>query len=782
MSNEYSGLHGLFRVFLAGTAMATVAACSSGGGGDGGGNSFRTQEFRNSSGLDQIRASQGYAQVTGAQGGEGVVIAIVDDGIDEDHPDLAPNLINSLSFNGAGDVDSEHGTAVAGIAAGADGNGGIQGVAFNAGILAFQAGSQDPNSPNEIILDNQAIASAVDTASSNGADIINMSLGFPFSGTVRFSDGSIADRTPSAGAQLIGDAMSRAAGRGSLMVVSAGNDGGSLDEFEDAFDLDRGSVVELGANFPALFADDPDTANGVIVAVAVDDDNDLANFSNTCLGVEQRCLAAPGVNFRGAQPGGGVGNIGSGTSYSAPLISGSAAVVQAAFPGTSPQEAGNRLLSTATDLGARGTDSTFGRGLLNLENALTPQGQLTVATTDRLDGSKAPLAGSGLSLGSSLAFSGAGADLLSEAIALDNDNFPFGVDLSGSAETQSRTTGLSSFIASSDRRSVVLASEDMQATLSLAEDPWLDDPHRAPFAPSDTSLHKEASSPRFNMQSELAEGVDFFFGLNGSSVTEAGITQRVPEAGGLFQPAAFLAPFDQLAGEQTGGGTAIALSDSTSLLLSTFVSSEDTSGRQSSMQKIELAHRTFADIQLRLGYGFMDEDGGFLGSEASGAFGSDSGGKSHYVDLSLVAPVTEDFKLFSAYTYGLTDGSGGSGLVSEVSRLRSSAFGAGLSLGDVASNGDGLTFMIGQPLRVSEGSAEVTVPTGRTSDGEVIRDSGSLDLSPSGREFAFEATYDFGLRDEDHGLATGVFLRLNPDHDPDAKPDAGIGMKYKLTF
>ncbi|MGI9488759.1 MAG: S8 family peptidase [Geminicoccaceae bacterium] len=760
--------------------MATLAAC--GGGSDGGSNSFRTQEFRNSSGLDQIRASQGYAQVTGPQGGEGVVIAVLDDGIDEDHPDLAPNLIESLLFDGAADVDSDHGTAVTGIAAGADGNGGIQGVAFNAGILAFQVGDEDPNNPNEILFDSGVIASAIDTASTDGADIINMSFGFDFSGTLRQSDGSIVDQDPNAGAQLIGDAMQRAAGRGSLMVVAAGNDGDSLDELEDLVDVPRGTIVEIGAGFPALFAADPGTANGVIVAVAVEDDNDLADFSNTCLGVEQRCLAAPGVDFQGAQPGGGVGSIGSGTSYAAPIIGGAAAVVQAAFPGTSPQEAGNRLLTTATDLGISGTDSTFGRGLLNLENALTPQGQLNVATSDRLNGAKTPLAGSGLSLGSSLAFGGAGANILSEAIALDDDNFPFGVDLSGSAKTQSRTTGLASFIASSDRRSVALASQDIEATLSLAEDHWRDDPYRAPFAPSDTSLHKEASSPRLEMRSEVTEGMDFFFGLNGSSVTEAGITQRVSEAGGLFQPAAFLAPFDQLAGEQTGGGTAIALSDTTSLHLSTFVSSDDASRRESSMQKIELTHRTYADIELRLGYGFMDEDGGFLGSEASGVFGGDGGGKSHYVDLSLVAPVTEDLKLFSAYTYGLTDGSGGSGLVSDVSRLRSSAFGAGFSIADIASEGDGLTFMVGQPLRVSKGSAEVTVPTGRTSDGQVIQDSGSLDLSPSGREVAFEATYNFGLQHNDHGLAAGTFLRLNPDHDPDANPDVGIGMKYKLAF
>jgi len=770
-----------FRLMLVSMGLATLTACSGSGGNDSG-NGFGAEEFQRSTGLDQIRAAEGFAQITGAEGGEGTIIAVLDDGIDENHPDLAPNLIDSLLFDDAVDVDSDHGTAVAGIAAGAGGNGGILGVAFNADLLAFQVGDEDPDNQNEILFDSDVIASALETAVDEGADIVNMSFAFPTSGTIRLDDGTIIEPDPNAGAEIIQGGMETAADNGLLMVVGAGNDGDELDEVEDLNDLDPGSVVELGANFPALFAREPALSDAVIVAVAVDDDNDLAFFSNTCLGVENRCLAAPGVNFTGALPGGGIGDIGSGTSYSAPLVSGAAAVVQSAFPGTSPQEAGDRLLSTATDLGANGTDSIFGRGLLNLENALSPQGSLSVATSDRLDGSSEPLAGSGLSLGSSLALGGAGIDLLAEAIVLDEDNFPFGVDLSGSAQTQSRSTGLSSFIKSSDRRSAVVTSEDVQATLSLAEDPWRDDPYRAPFAPSDTSLHKEAASPRLEMHSELVDGVDVFFGLNGSSVTDAGITKSVAAAGRLFEPAAFLAPFDQLGGEQTGGGASIALSDSTDLLLSTFVSADTDSGREASMQKIELTHRSFADVEIRLGYGFMSEDGGFLGGEASGAFGGDSGGNSHYVDVSLVAPITEDVKLFGAYSHGLTDASGGSGLITGVSRLQSSAFGAGLSLADIASEGDGLTFIVGQPLRVSEGSADVTVPIGRTSDGRVIRERADLDLTPSGREIAFEATYDFSLAGDDQQLATGVFLRLNPDHDPDARPDAGIGIKYTLAF
>ncbi len=772
----------LFRLVPACIALAALAACGGSGSGSGSVGGPGSLEFQRSTGLDQIRAAEGFAQITGDEGGEGTVIAVLDDGIDELHPDLAPNLIDSLLFDDAIDVDSDHGTAVSGIAAGAAGNGGIVGVAFNAGLLAFQVGNEDPDNENEILFDSNVIASALEEAVDEGADIVNMSFAFSTSGTIRLDDGTIIEPDPSAGAAVIRGGMETAADNGLLMVIAAGNDGNDLDIVEDENGLDPGSVVDLGANFPALFAREPDLSNAIIAAVAVDEDNDLALISNSCLGVENRCLAAPGVDFTGAQPGGGVGDIGSGTSYAAPLISGAAAVVQAAFPGTSPQEAGNRLLSTATDLGADGTDSIFGRGLLNLENALSPQGTLSVATSDRLDGSSEPLADSGLALGSSLALGGKGVDLLTKAVVLDQDNFPFGVDLSAFAETQSRSTGLSSFIESADRRSAAVTTKTVEATLSLAEDPWRDDPYRAPFAPSDTSLHKQSDSLRLQMRSEVADGVDVFFGLNGSSVTEAGIVGSATEAGGLFEPAAFLAPFDQIAGEQTGGGASIALGDSTDLLLSTFVSSDPESGRQASMQKIELQHRTLADIEIRLGYGFMNEDGGFLGSEASGAFGGNSDGNSHYLDLSLVAPITEDLKLFGAYSHGLTDASGGSGVISGVSRLQSSAFGAGLSLTDVAKEGDGLTFMVGQPLRVSEGSADVSVPTARTADGQVIRESADLDLTPAGREIAFEATYDVGLAGDDQELGTGVFLRLNPDHDPNARPDVGFGVKYTLAF
>ncbi|MGH1480231.1 MAG: S8 family serine peptidase, partial [Geminicoccales bacterium] len=392
MAIEFGTHQKTLKTLLCGTAMLTLAACGGGGGGGGGGNtgggtagdanSFRNEDFNNSTGLEQIRAAEGFAQITGQLDGDGTTIAILDDGIDEDHPDLQSNgtrTVTSLLFNGAQDVDSAHGTGVAGIAAGGNGNGGIRGVASSADILAFQVGDQDPNDPTEILFDNEAIASAVVEASNRGADVINMSLGVPLSGLLVDGDGDvvISQRFVDVAAlnQDIADAILTATNSGSLVVIAAGNDRNNLGGTEFV-DIGPDAPAFLGVNTVEVVGGEvvierAASADGVIVAIALDENNQRAGFSNSCLGVEDRCLAAPGVDFQGAQPGGGIGNIGSGTSYAAPMISGAAAVVQAAF-GVSPQAAGDRLLTTATDLGAPGADADTGVGLLNLENALSP--------------------------------------------------------------------------------------------------------------------------------------------------------------------------------------------------------------------------------------------------------------------------------------------------------------------------------------------------------------------------------------------------------------------------
>ena len=94
------------------------------------------------------------------------------------------------------------------------------------------------------------------------------------------------------------------------------------------------------------------------------------SFYLTALGVRVRAPDETGAQF-----------LWSGTSFSAPIISGAVALLAQAFPTLTGSQIVDLLLRTATDLGDNGTDAIYGRGELNLTRAFQPQGQQSIAGT-----------------------------------------------------------------------------------------------------------------------------------------------------------------------------------------------------------------------------------------------------------------------------------------------------------------------------------------------------------------------------------------------------------------
>ena len=149
--------------------------------------------------------------------GSGQVIAIVDTGVDETHPDLAPNLWNGPGgIHGADFVDpgttpddfNLHGSHVAGTAAAVANNGiGVAGVAPQAQIMAIRALDADGGGSTS------AIADGIAFAANNGAGVINLSLGGPAGG----------------GDQALSDAIALAETRGAVVVAAAGNENNNND-------------------------------------------------------------------------------------------------------------------------------------------------------------------------------------------------------------------------------------------------------------------------------------------------------------------------------------------------------------------------------------------------------------------------------------------------------------------------------------------------------------------------------------------------------------------------
>lgn len=264
-------------------------------------------------GVDRIDADLLWPSNTGA----GVRVAVLDTGIDLDHPDLVGNIkggFNAVNPHKKADDDNGHGTHVAGIIAAANNSIGVVGVAPSASLYAVKVlGASGSGYLSDII-------EGLGWCADKGIQVVNMSLG------------------TSSDVQSLHDAIAAAADRGIVLVAAAGNNGPGAD------------TVLYPAKYPE------------VIAVAATDQTDAAAyFSSTGPAVE---LAAPGVNIYSTVKGGGYAYM-SGTSMATPHVSGTAALVIAASYGN----VRDRLCSTATDLGERGRDNVHGYGLVDADGA-----------------------------------------------------------------------------------------------------------------------------------------------------------------------------------------------------------------------------------------------------------------------------------------------------------------------------------------------------------------------------------------------------------------------------
>lgn len=344
---------------------------------------FRTSEFKRNYGLDLINAERRYA--AGATG-KGSLVAVYDTGAKIDHFDLAPNIDHTLSYNyftndgSMSDADG-HGTHVASIIAGAKNERGTHGVAYEASLMILKGLPDGSSSTDREINGLTTFADAQRRAASAGAIAINHSWSFTDpNGNTRFIDEyrSASDLRNYYGNDLI-TAIETSAAAGLVSVFATANDSHSAPS------------VNAGA---AIYMSDV-VKNHTIAVTAIDQNDNIADFANHCGVARDFCLAAPGVSIHGA----GIDRdtvIYSGTSNAAPHVSGAVALLKSNFPELTGGEITKILFETARDAGAVGTDNVFGRGILDLENAVAPQGSVSILATNSINGRKYDLAESGV--------------------------------------------------------------------------------------------------------------------------------------------------------------------------------------------------------------------------------------------------------------------------------------------------------------------------------------------------------------------------------------------------
>ncbi|MGH8915363.1 MAG: S8 family peptidase [Acidimicrobiia bacterium] len=243
--------------------------------------------------------------------GDGVVVAVIDSGVNMSHPDLIgqihdakwdffdddndPSPSSTNSFEG-------HGTAVAGVIAAAANGVGIIGVAPGAEIMVIRS-CQDGGCMSLDLV--EGIHFAVD----HGADIINLSLG-----SVTSEDDALED------------AIDYARSHDILVVTAAGNDSIDLDNLDPGQRLIPGGLP----------------LSNILTVAASDRSDNLAGFSNYGPGTVD--IVAPGVDILTTVVTGGYDSW-QGTSFSSPLVAGVAALLLSAEPGTGHEELIARITS-----------------------------------------------------------------------------------------------------------------------------------------------------------------------------------------------------------------------------------------------------------------------------------------------------------------------------------------------------------------------------------------------------------------------------------------------------
>jgi subtilisin len=274
-------------------------------------------------GVKQVKAPAAWS----TSKGKGIRVAVLDTGIDYEHPDLKYNYVGGKSFvKGAPTPmdDHCHGTHCAGTIAAAMNGVGVIGIAPEASLYAVKVLDKNANG-----LFSWSIA-GIDWCMNNNIQIISMSLG--------------CASVPEA----VGLICNAAWCQGLLIVAGAGNQ--------------QGNPVPpqlSNVDYPARYKN--------VIAVSSVDSHDVIAL-NSGRGPEVD-LCAPGVEILSTLPNGKYGKM-SGTSVACPHVSGVAALAWGAHPTAKNEQIWNLIASTAEDLGISGPDSKYGYGRVDVSVAV----------------------------------------------------------------------------------------------------------------------------------------------------------------------------------------------------------------------------------------------------------------------------------------------------------------------------------------------------------------------------------------------------------------------------
>ena len=662
----------------------------------------REPGFDNQWGLDFVGAGRAYGHVNLLEGpeaapGAGVTIGVIDSGIDAEHPIFAGKTIHRGFLFGAEPETGEmfsHGTAVAGIAAGArtPDPDAPHGIAWGADLAVWAIPLGEADQVYEPIpLETLARADRGFTYmfeqvfawrdEGNDLDILNLSFGY---------DGLIDGYSEADLRANFGDTISILAQADApdktILLWAAGNANNDACEAGVA-NCVNGIVdaVSVGV-LPGLVARIEELQGHSVAVAALGPDGGITDFSNRCGLAAEFCIAAPGEDVTVAYFGpreeeAGIRGYarGRGTSYATPMVSGGLAIMKQLFRDQlSNEELVSRLFATADKTGIYADREIYGQGRMDLGAATSPVGVLEVPlATGLATAAHASLGSTGLRLGAAFGDGLAAAFDGDELMALDDYGAPFWYELDGFAATTdgpALSARLRTFLgAGSGGLTGGGGSGGMPAALGAAAGIV-----RMPTAAGNGHL-------------ALAEGA-----------VHVGAT----EDGGLSATAFTTGP---LRPAMPATGAALA----------------------------------WRPGSLPVGFraGWISERETMLGSLGTGAFGGLSAGTAFFGFDGAVK--LSGWDLGANGEFGVVRPAASGGLIQEITPLATSTFAFHASR--PFARAGSLSFSLSQPLRVEDGWASLAAPSARTKKGEVRYRSFRTDLAPGERQLDLAAQWNRAL-------------------------------------
>ena len=722
--------------------------------------SFKTQEYNNQWGLNNIKAAEAYATLkynNKPYGGDDVIVAITDTGVYFQNQDLL-NKGDSLRHYDVGsgqyqnNITDDHGTHVAGISSASRNNIGMHGVAFNSKILSV-------NSLSAYIYGYYTTYDArhsFNYSALENAKVINASWGW----------GSGYDNINQSQINLMNQHLTKVREKDSIVVISAGNSS------------------EQNPGPPALYSNKGDAIGYMIAVASIDSSNNISNFSNRCGDVKDYCISAPGGSIYST-----VGDnyqTYSGTSMAAPHVTGAIAVIRGAWPQLKAPQILEILFDSATKTDSSGNaldKSIYGQGILNLYKAVQSSGSKLIPSdgniyknngylVDSTEIISSPIFGDSLDknlkpqlnniifqdkygrdyqafLDQKISFGFNKSSVINSSENsifnnIENKIIPINFSNNSNTELKFNLSNYKNFSASNflgSKYAILDKSQDpnlfiLNHGFSFSHQPELFSKKLKigftyNYDEISATNNKEFGNNYFTTQSNIASNPFQSF-FNSSTKINNNFNSR--------KFSQFFLKQDIIDKKLT-----IKLSYQTSFDNNLFNYKNFQNKRENESIDFNLFLSPSSSSNYLLSAGELSEfNNNILNSKSSGAFSSNNNVKTPYFKISSKHNLTDHISFHSSIAEGFSKIKGNQfGIFRNFSNVRSKSLSFGLSYDKFFNGIMGIGYT--EPMRVYKGNVDYDIPIAVNENGDIIRKKGTSSLVPIGKEKNYEIFYSKNL-------------------------------------